>query len=177
MSMPSTLAAGDLRLRRYRLDHGPFVAAAVRESGRHLARYETWAHPGFDDDEGRRHASWWEQAWEAGTARYYAIWRGDRYLGSVGISGIDLEHKTAGLGYWVRASGIGEGVATAAASAVVEAAFEDEGLQRIEVMTAVGNAASRRVAEKLGAGLEGILRKRQVLDGMAVDCALYSIIR
>jgi RimJ/RimL family protein N-acetyltransferase len=68
-------------------------------------------------------------------------------------------------------------VATAAASAVVEAAFEDEGLQRIEVMTAVGNAASRRVAEKLGAGLEGILRKRQVLDGMAVDCALYSIIR
>ncbi len=177
MSLPSSLAAGDLVLRRYRLDHGPSIAEAVKESGHHLSRYETWAHPAFGDDEGRRHAAWWEQSWEAGTARYYGIWRGDRYLGSAGLSEVVLEHRTASLGYWVRTSATGQGVATAAASALVEAGFQGLGLQRIGVMAAVDNAASRRVAEKIGAGFEGILRKRQVLDGLPVDCALYAVIR
>jgi len=147
--MPPSLPAGELTLRCYRPDHGPFIAEAVRESGRHLSRYETWAHPT----------------------------RGDRYLGSAGLSEISLEHRTAGLGYWVRTSETGHGVATAAALAVVEAGFEELGLQRIELMAAVDNTASRRVADKVGAELEGILRKRQVLAGIAVDCALYSVVR
>jgi len=175
--MPPSLPAGELMLRRYRLDHGPFIAEAVRESGRHLSRYETWAHPTYDEAEGREHAAWWEQAWESGSARYFGIWSGDRYLGSTGLSEISLEHRTAGLGYWVRTSETGRGVATAAALAVVEAGFEELGLQRIELMAAVDNTASRRVADKVGAELEGILRKRQVLAGIAVDCALYSVVR
>ena len=164
-------------LRRYRPDHGPFIAEAVQESGRHLSRYETWAHPAFDEEEGRRHAAWWEEAWEAGTARYFGIWCGDRYLGSAGLNEVNLEHRTAGLGYWVRTSETGRGIATTAALAVVGAGFEELGLQRIEVLAAIDNAASLRVADKTGAELEGILRKRQVLDGIAVDCALYSIVK
>lgn len=175
--MPPSLPAGDLMLRRYRPDHGAQIAEAVRESGRHLSRYETWAHPAFSEEEGRGHAAWWEGVWEAGSGRYFGIWRGDRYLGSAGLNEINLDHRTAGLGYWVRTSETGQGVATAAARAVVESGFEALGLQRIEVMAAVDNAASRRVAEKLGAEFEGTLRKRQVLDGLPVDCALYSIIR
>jgi RimJ/RimL family protein N-acetyltransferase len=163
-------------LRRYLLTHGPSVAAAVRESGRHLSRYETWAHPTFDDADGAAHAGWWEQAWEAGTARYYAVMRGDRYLGSSGLSEINLEHRVGSLGYWIRSSETGRGAATAAARAVADAGFEHLGLQRIEIMAAVGNTASRRVAEKLGAEMEGVLRRRQVLDGVPVDCALYALL-
>jgi len=163
-------------LRRYRLRHGVAIAEAVRESGRHLSRYETWAHPAFEEVEGREHAAWWEQAWEAGSARYFGIWRGDRYLGSAGLSEIVLDHRVAGLGYWVRTSETGQGVATAAAGAIIAAGFEHLGLQRVEIMAAVGNLASRRVAEKVGAVFEGTLRKRQVLDGVPVDCAVYSVI-
>ncbi|MBT8212140.1 MAG: GNAT family N-acetyltransferase, partial [Acidimicrobiia bacterium] len=100
-----------------------------------------------------------------------------RYLGSVGLSDINLGHGTAALGYWVRASEVGRGLASTAAAAVVDAGFEHLELVRIEVMTAVENMASRRVAEKLGAVLEGALRKRQVLEGEPVDCALYSVVR
>lgn len=177
MSMPPSLSAGDLMLRRYRQDHGGLIAEAVNESGRHLSRYETWAHPAFTEEEGRGHAAWWEGVWEAGSGRYFGIWRGDCYLGSAGLNEISLEHRTASLGYWVRSSATGHGVATAAAGAVVGAGFEHLALQRIEVMVAVDNAASRRVAEKVGAEFEGTLRNRQVLAGRPVDCALYSIIR
>ena len=127
-------------------------------------------------EEGRRHAAWWEQAWEAGSARYFGIWRGDRYLGSAGLSEINLDHRVAGLGYWVRSSETGQGVATSAATAIIAAGFEHLGLQRIEIMAASTTSPVGAWPRRSGAILEGTLRKRQVLDGVPVDCALYSVI-
>ena len=175
--MPESIETGDLVLRRYRADEGAAIAGAVCESGRQLSRYETWAHAAFTEEEGRDYAAWWDRAWEESNARYFGIWRNDRYLGSVGLSEISLEHRTAALGFWVRSAEAGRGVATAGATAVVEAGFEHLGLQRIEVMSAVDNVASLRVAEKIGARHEGILRKRQVLEGMPTDCSLSAIVR
>lgn len=175
--MPESIEAGDLVLRRYQPDDGAAIAGAVCESGHQLSRYETWAHAAFSEEEGRDYAAWWDRAWEESNARYFGIWRDDRYLGSVGLSEISLEHRTAALGFWVRSAEAGRGVATAAAAAVVEAGFEHLGLQRIEVMAAVDNAASLRVAHKIGARYEGTLRKRQVLEGLPTDCSLSAIVR
>jgi RimJ/RimL family protein N-acetyltransferase len=44
------------------------------------------------------------------------------------------------------------------------------------MLIAVDNAASRRVAEKLGATREGILRHRLVLGAVRTDAALYALI-
>jgi len=175
--MPESIETGDLVLRRYRPGEGAAIAGAVCESGRQLSRYETWAHAAFTEEEGRDYAAWWDRAWEESNARYFGIWRDDRYLGSVGLSEISLEHRTAALGFWVRSADTGQGVATTAAAAVVEAGFEHLGLQRVELMAAVDNAASLRVAHKIGARHEGILRKRQLLEGMPTDCSLSAIVR
>ena len=175
--MPESIETDDLVLRRYRRDDGAAVAGAVCESGHQLWHYETWAHDAFSEEEGRDHAAWWDRAWEESNARYFGIWRDARYLGSVGLSEISLEHRTAALGFWVRSAEEGRGVATAAAAAVVEAGFQHLGLQRIEVMAAVDNTASLRVAEKIGARHEGTLRKRQILEGIPTDCSLLAIVR
>jgi RimJ/RimL family protein N-acetyltransferase len=50
------------------------------------------------------------------------------------------------------------------------------GLQRIEILAAVGNKASQRVAEKAGAKKEGLLRKRLSIRGQAHDAVMYSLI-
>jgi len=176
-SMPESIETGGLVLRRYQPDEGAEIAGAVCESGHQLSRYETWAHPSFSEEEGRDYAGWWDRAWDESNARYFGIWRDGRYLGSVGLSEISLEHRTAALGFWVRSSETGHGVATAAAAAVAQAGFDHLGLQRIEVMSAVDNAASLRVAEKIGAEHEGTLRKRQVLEGIPTDCSLSAIVR
>jgi RimJ/RimL family protein N-acetyltransferase len=64
---------------------------------------------------------------------------------------------TANVGYWVRTSRTGQGIATAAVRLVARFGFEDLGLRRLELLIAVHNVASRRVAEKVGATLEGVL--------------------
>jgi RimJ/RimL family protein N-acetyltransferase len=178
-SLPTTLAADGLVLRRYSAADAAAVHEAATESVAEVAPYETWCHAGYTRDEAADYAGWWDQAWDRGSAYYFAV--GDettgRYLGSCGLCPIEREHATAGLGFWVRTSAICRGVATAAARAVAEAGFEHLGLNRIELLIAVQNAASIRVAEKLGAVYEGTLRKRLVLPAGPTDMAMYALVR
>jgi RimJ/RimL family protein N-acetyltransferase len=74
----------------------------------------------------------------------------------VGLDQITVD-GTADIGYWVRTSQTGLGLATAAVRLVARFGFEDLGLRRLEMLIATDNLASRRVAEKVGATFEGVL--------------------
>ena len=54
--------------------------------------------------------------------------------------------------------------------------FEELGLHRIEIVAAVENIASQRVAEKAGAVREGVLRKRLLIRGESQDAVLFSLL-
>lgn len=54
--------------------------------------------------------------------------------------------------------------------------FDHEGLQRIEIVVAVGNTASEKVAQKAGALHEGIARNRLVIDGRPVPAHMFSLV-
>jgi RimJ/RimL family protein N-acetyltransferase len=83
----------------------------------------------------------------------------------------------ANLGYWVRTSAAGRGVATNATRAAARFGFEQLGLRRIEIVAAVDNIPSQRVAEKAGAVREGILRQRLLIRGKSMDAVLFSLVR
>ena len=99
------------------------------------------------------------------------------------------------LGYYVSPTHGGGGLCTAAARAITRFAFRvwpgyasvpageapqvdgtGGGVFRIEAFPKAHNAASRRVLEKCGFQLEGILRKRAVKGGRVEDMAMYSLI-
>jgi len=69
------------------------------------------------------------------------------------------------------------GIASEAVRLVREWAFEHTDLVRLEVVVAVENLASQRVAEKAGAFREGILRSRLMLQGSTHDAVMYSFSR
>jgi ribosomal-protein-serine acetyltransferase len=98
------------------------------------------------------------------------------YLGGVGLNFVNRIHQCANLGYWVRTSQTGRGVAARAARLAARFALERLGFQRVEILAAVGNHASQRVAEKAGATLEGVLRKRLLVNGEPHDAVLYSLV-
>jgi RimJ/RimL family protein N-acetyltransferase len=56
-------------------------------------------------------------------------------------------------------------------------AFESTELVRLEIVVATGNTASHRVAEKVGAIREGVLRRRLLLHGHPHDATMFSLIR
>ncbi|PYS40243.1 MAG: N-acetyltransferase, partial [Acidobacteria bacterium] len=99
-----------------------------------------------------------------------------RFLGGVGLNFFNRVHQMANLGYWVRTSAVGRGVATRATRLVARLGFAQLGLQRIEIIAAVDNLASQRVAEKAGAVREGLARKRLLVRGEPQDAFVFSLL-
>lgn len=85
----------------------------------------------------------------------------DAPLGPVGLHRVEWTHRTAEVGYWTAAAARGRGLTTEAVGLMCAWALGPLGLQRIELRADVENAASQRVAEKLGFTREGVLRGAQ----------------
>lgn len=100
----------------------------------------------------------------------------NQFVGAVAISHVDRSYQMANMAYWVRASRAGEGIATIAANLVARYSFEKLGLHRIEIVVSKENAASLRIAEKLGAVREGLLRNRLQVQGSPCDAYMHSLI-
>lgn len=86
-----------------------------------------------------------------------------RMVGTCGFTRLDCPNNVGEIGYVLSPEVHGRGFGTEAASRVLSFGFEEIGLHRIEVKFMEGNAASLRVAEKLGMKFEGYRR-----DGMLV---------
>ena len=177
--MSERLSGGRVRIRRYRAADVDALFEAASESIPEVSKWLPWCHPGYVREESAEWIGSRPEAWDRGLAYSYAIEDAATggFLGGCGLNQIDPLNRPANLGYWVRTSRTGEGVATAAARLAATLGFEDLSLQRIEILAAFNNVASRRVAEKLGAVKEGILRRRFLLRGEPQDGVLYSLVR
>ncbi|NUR27242.1 MAG: GNAT family N-acetyltransferase [Catenulispora sp.] len=118
----------------------PFTSGGDEESAR--AWVEKWA----DFNEGRSAVFCVYEATEG------------RLLGNVSLHGIDLEHSCGELGYRVAPWARGQGIGTLAVRTVSDWAFGFLGLTRLQLLHAVENPASCRLAEKAGFLLEGTTR-------------------
>jgi ribosomal-protein-serine acetyltransferase len=100
----------------------------------------------------------------------------NQLVGFTFLNHVSRQYQMANLGYAVRTSRIGQGIATAAAKLVAHYGFEELGLQRLEIVVDQENAPSLKVAEKLGAVREGLLRNRLQVHGRACDAYMHSLI-
>jgi ribosomal-protein-serine acetyltransferase len=158
-------------------DAGPLLEA-VRESLSELEQWMSWCHPGYCETDALQWISSQPQAREAGSAfEFLIIGEDGRILGACGINCVNASNRFANLGYWVRTSQTGRGIAVQAVKRLASWTFEHTDLERLEIVTAVGNKASQCVAEKAGALREGILRSRLCIHGFCHDAYMHSLLR
>ncbi len=62
------------------------------------------------------------------------------------------------IGYWLETAFTGQGLTTEMVKALTRIAFQTFNAARVQIVTQVGNEASRRVAEKCGFKLEATLK-------------------
>ncbi len=100
-----------------------------------------------------------------------------RILGSVGVR-LNETGDVGEIGYWIRSDARGRGVMTRAVVVVSRWAFAEHSLARLQLRADVENVASRRVAEKAGFRLEGVLRSAHwnARLGRRQDWAMYSLL-
>ena len=99
-----------------------------------------------------------------------------RMVGAISLFHADWEIRSAEIGYGVRSDARGRGYATEALAAVARWALTEGGIQRAWLTTNTDNAASARVAEKVGFRREGTLRRAGREDDGLHDLAIYSLL-
>ncbi|MFW1332146.1 GNAT family N-acetyltransferase, partial [Vibrio parahaemolyticus] len=71
----------------------------------------------------------------------------------------------------------GKGLVSKSVSKLIEMAFTELDMQKVEISAAVENQPSRKVCERLGFSLEGIITCSENLNGRVVDHAIYGLSR
>ena len=111
-----------------------------------------------------------------GKAFCFAIRVGDRTVGLTHLVDINVIDRKASIGYWVGAEHRGKGLAKKATHALINYAFSELMLNRVEIRCATGNLASRAIPLALGFREEGILRDSEWLNDRFVDQVIYSVL-
>ncbi len=162
---PPTPTAPALRLRLW---HSEDVAALVEAFRDPVLRHRT-SHSVEDDEDGLRWVRSQRRDWEAGERFSFAVFEAQpgtgqgRLVGGAVVKEIAPGKQSAEVGYWTVAHARGRGVAPRALEVLTTWAFDTfdavgpVGLQLLELLHQVDNAASCRVAHKNGYELDRVL--------------------
>ncbi len=175
---PHDLSDGVVSLRAHRITDAEALAIAVRESVATVGRWQDWCHEGYAVSDAETWMAACRQDWLLGDGYEMLIVdaRTDEVLGGMGVNQRNRAQRFANLGYWVRESMQGKGIATRAGRIAIGFAFDAVKVARLEIVVAHDNLPSRKTAERLGGVFEGMLRNRLVIKGKSVDAAMYSVI-
>ena len=107
----------------------------------------------------------------------FAIIIDKNIVGRIGLHHINQQNKIGEIGYWLADEMQGKGIVKRCCKSIINFAFTELGLNRIEIKCAVGNEKSKAVAEKLQFKYEGILRQAELLHGKFVDLHLFGLVK
>jgi ribosomal-protein-serine acetyltransferase len=172
------LTDGSITLRPFEFGEANSLHQAVHESLAELEPWMSWANDQYTTETAQNFITITRAQWSNGAHYAFAIVDTDsnQLLGGCSLSHIHPVYYFCNLGYWVRTSQKGKGIAGRAAKLAAHFAFEKVNLIRVEIVIAVGNSASQQVAEKIGAHYEGILFNRMTVGTQILDAHMYSLL-
>ncbi len=100
-----------------------------------------------------------------------------KMIGTIGFMWYQRENNSAEVGYSLSRAYWNQGIMTEALSAMLDFAFDEMRLHRVEAQHELDNPASGAVMRKAGMKHEGTLRGRLFNKGRYVDVALYAMLR
>jgi RimJ/RimL family protein N-acetyltransferase len=161
---------GVVTLRRWREDDADAITAACQDPEIHH-----WI-PMIPRPYRREHALAYVRGEVEGLGEHqYAIEVDGAPVGAIGMTLNRM--RTGHVGYWCASEARGRGVVTRALRLITRYGFDELDVQRMELITDPDNAASQRVAEKVGYRREGVLRSHlDHPDGRRRDSVMFSLL-
>lgn len=90
-----------------------------------------------------------------------------------GFHPIEAGSVEATIGYWLAEFATGKGLVTRSARILIDHAFNELAISKINIPVAVENVSSRAVCERIGLDDGGIKENAEYLYGTYVDHILY----
>ena len=138
---------------------------------------------GYECDPDGAHVQRWLDATWAGPPELrqweFAIAdaRDDSFLGTLMLHSCDWKNRRAETGFWIVPAARGNGVLTRALELVLDWAFGELALERMELTALPENTAVPHIAARFGYRFEGTMRGRNFERGRRVDLLLWGLLR
>ncbi|MEW7866800.1 GNAT family N-acetyltransferase [Aeromonas diversa] len=174
----TTLANTQIVIRPFEAGDADDFVRAAHESIETVGSWMSWCTPSFNREQALAWFATCDQDRAAGRAFDMGIFSATtgQLLGGAGINQLAPHHRYGNIGYWVRQSRQGQGIARQAVILLRDFGFERLGLFRLEIVMGVGNIASEAVAIAAGATFECRARNRIFLHGRPMDAHIYSLV-
>ncbi len=88
---------------------------------------------------------------------------------------LDWNNRKTEIGFWLGESFQGKGLVTKSCGVMIDYAFNELKLNRVEMRCGVENTKSRKIPAKLGFREEGIIRQAERLHDHFVDFVIYGL--
>jgi ribosomal-protein-alanine N-acetyltransferase len=161
-----TLSHGDVTVRSVRPRDARALNSLLRENRAWLRKWEATL-PGYDGPPaaGEMIRNVLRLARKDQVAPFVIEYRGV-VVGQVTLSGLSFGSLASGaIGYWIDESVAGKGITPLAVALVIDWAFTNLGIHRVEICIRPENDASLRIVRKLGMRYEGLRRRYIHIDG------------
>ncbi|PWV94495.1 ribosomal-protein-serine acetyltransferase [Paenibacillus cellulosilyticus] len=106
---------------------------------------------------------------------WLGIWDNNQLVGSIGYLYINQDDRKTEIGYWLGQEFEGRGIITRSIRALINYAFSELHLNKIEIGAASSNTRSRAIAERLGFQCEGELRDYEFINGRYLNRVIYGL--
>jgi ribosomal-protein-serine acetyltransferase len=166
----------DVRIRPVTDEDVPALFRLVDAHRDHLRAWMPWLDGTRQEEDVRAWAETERAKAAEGKAVQFVILEEEAHGGVIGFNDVDWEHLQAEMGYWLAADRQGRGLVTRAAAELVRWAFDELGLNRVEIRVASGNERSRAVPERLRFRHEGTQREAERLYDRFVDLEMYGLL-
>lgn len=107
----------------------------------------------------------------------FAIYYRNQFVGIAGLKDPDYDNHRIELGYWISEHFQGKGIVTRCCKTLIQFAFEELNMNRIQIKVATGNIRSQRIPERLSFLREGTEREGELLKSGFVDLIVYSLLK
>jgi ribosomal-protein-serine acetyltransferase len=166
----------NVTLRPLRLHHALAYYECARKNLARLRPWFYWATDSMEPAETQQYLLDIQEQPEPACDLPFGFFDGDTFAGSIGLYKIDFQNRIARIGYWIDAGYEGRGLVTAGARLLIDYAFGELRLNRIEIRCAPENAASRAIPQRLGFTEEGLQRQVLAIHGTFQDLIMYAML-
>ena len=166
----------DAELRLWEPHHGEELFALVDRNREYLREWLPWIDDTRTVEDETAFIRYSLRQFASSRTLAAGIWFQGRLAGGIDIHSMDPTNLRGEIGYWISAGCQGKGLVTRSCRALLDYAFNELKLNRVEIHVASGNTRSRAIPERLGFTQEGILRQVAWLYDQFIDLVIYAML-
>ncbi len=152
------------------------IYALIDANRAYIARFLPWATPEYSIEDARKFIVQQQESQSKGDSAGGGIFFKGAIAGDIGIRGLKSPNKSASIGYWLAEQWQGRGIITKCCRKLVDLAFIEHGMHRIEILAATSNVKSQAVPKRLGFVHEATLREAVLLTDGYQGFEVYSVL-